>query len=165
MLHEPFEDDTCNSMPGWKNPGSIWNPLCWTRTRTADRTRGADETGAVLMILFTGSGHGVAKLCVPACHPPVCKSCACVNSLRAQILKKTGGGRLSESERNQARDVAVSFVAGSTACLNTGKDFTDQDCVSYVYHRTLIRNVAHRQEHKHVQRQTKARKITGEPVG
>ena len=25
MLHEPFEDDTCNSMLGW-NPGSIWNP-------------------------------------------------------------------------------------------------------------------------------------------
>jgi hypothetical protein len=25
MLHAPFEDDTCNSMPGW-NPGTIWNP-------------------------------------------------------------------------------------------------------------------------------------------
>jgi hypothetical protein len=47
-----------------------------------------------------------------------------------QHLKKPGS-RLSDSDRNAARRVAVSFVSGAR--------FTDQDCVSYVYHRTLER--------------------------
>ncbi len=47
-----------------------------------------------------------------------------------QHLKKPGS-RLSDSDRNAARKVAVSFVSDAR--------FTDQDCVSYVYHRTLER--------------------------
>jgi hypothetical protein len=54
-------------------------------------------------------------------------------------LKKPGR-RLTEHDRNAARTVAVSFVSGSKACSNTGRLFTDQDCVSYVYHRTLARS-------------------------
>jgi hypothetical protein len=53
-------------------------------------------------------------------------------------LKKPGS-RLTEHDRNAAREVAVSFVSGSKACSKTGRLFTDQDCVSYVYHRTLER--------------------------
>ena len=41
--------------------------------------------------------------------------------------------------QNTARMVAVSFVSGSKACGTTGARFTDQDCVSYVYYRTLER--------------------------
>jgi hypothetical protein len=56
-------------------------------------------------------------------------------------VKKSVAGRLSENEtlRNEARDVAKSFVSGSTVCYNTGAQFTGQECVSYVYHRTLAR--------------------------
>ena len=56
-----------------------------------------------------------------------------------QHLKRPGS-RLSELVRNEARRVAVSFVSGSEACSKTGQSFTDQDCVSYVYYRTLKRS-------------------------
>ena len=56
-----------------------------------------------------------------------------------QHFQKPGGGRLSDNDRNAACDVAASFVSGSKACDNTGARFKDQDCMSYVYHRTLIR--------------------------
>jgi hypothetical protein len=55
-----------------------------------------------------------------------------------QHLKKPGS-RVSEHDRNEARRVAVSFVSDSEACSKTGQSFTDQDCVSYVYYRTLDR--------------------------
>ena len=55
-----------------------------------------------------------------------------------QHLKKPGS-RLSDNDRNAACDVATSFVSGSRVCSNTGAHFTDQDCVSYVYFRTLER--------------------------
>jgi len=55
-----------------------------------------------------------------------------------QHLKKPGN-RLSDNDRNAACGVAASFVSGSKVCRTTGAHFTDQDCVSYVYHRTLLR--------------------------
>ena len=52
---------------------------------------------------------------------------------------KKPGSRLSDNDRNAACGVAASFVSGSKVCRTTGAHFTDQDCVSYVYHRTLER--------------------------
>jgi hypothetical protein len=48
-------------------------------------------------------------------------------------------GRLSDPDRDAIRKVATSFFSGSRVCSNTGAHFTDQDCVSYVYFRTLER--------------------------
>ena len=62
-------------------------------------------------------------------------------------LKKPGS-RLSEHDRNAAREVAVSFVSGFKACSKTGRLFTDQDCVSYVYHRTLERTNNNKKKQK-----------------
>jgi hypothetical protein len=55
-----------------------------------------------------------------------------------QHLQKPGS-RLSDNDRNAASDVAASFVSGPKVCYTTGARFTDQDCVSYVHHRILIR--------------------------
>jgi len=65
-----------------------------------------------------------------------------------QHLQNPVGGRLINNERNAARDVAESFVSGSTACDNTGAHVTDQDCVSYVYHRTLFRIAEKKRKNK-----------------
>ena len=78
------------------------------------------------VLLQVGSRRGCFK-------PANDKIIACT-----QHLKKPGS-RLSDNDRDAARMVAVSFVSGSKACTNTGVRFTDQDCVSYVHHRTLER--------------------------
>ena len=60
----------------------------------------------------------------------------CFKPANDKIIKctqhlKNPGSRLSDNDRDAARKVAVSFVSDAR--------FTDQDCVSYVYHRTLER--------------------------
>ena len=54
-------------------------------------------------------------------------------------MKKPVGSRLSDNDRNEACDLATSFVSDSTVCYTTRAHFTDQDCVSYVHHRILSR--------------------------
>ena len=78
------------------------------------------------VLLQVGSRRGCFK-------PANDKIIAC-----SQHLKQPGS-KLSDNEKNQVRKVASSFVSGSEVCSNTGEPFTDQDCVSYVYHRTLER--------------------------
>jgi len=77
----------------------------------------------------------------------------CFKPANDKIIKctqhlKNPGSRLSDNDRDSARKVAVSFVSGSTDCTNTGAPFTDQDCVSYVYHRTLDRMKQNKNECK-----------------
>ena len=50
-----------------------------------------------------------------------------------QHLKKPVGSRLSDNDRNEACDVATSFISGSTVCYTTCEHFTAQDCVSYMH--------------------------------
>ena len=74
-----------------------------------------------------------------------------------QHLKKPGN-RLSDNDRNAACGVAASFVSGSKVCRTTGAHFTDQDCVSYVYHRTLQHIEDNKRQKKEEQRQARPEK-------
>ena len=60
-----------------------------------------------------------------------------------KIKKCTGhlktGGRLSDFARNKTCDLATSFVSVAKTCPRTDNNFTTQDCVSYVYCKTLER--------------------------
>jgi hypothetical protein len=99
------------------------------------------------------------RYCDDHCRRQALARC-CLHKIIAckQHLKKPGGGKLSDNERNETCDVGKSFVTRSTVCSNTRAHFTDQDCVSYVYHRTLQHIEDNKRQKKEEQRQARPEK-------
>jgi hypothetical protein len=55
-------------------------------------------------------------------------------SMHSALELRPEAKRKREKPDLKIRDVAASFVSGSEACHNTCALFTDQECLSYVYH-------------------------------